>query len=62
MTEKTEQEIKERIRDIDKRLMTMEWDKEHNQLNAGMETVYNELKEEQSKLAEKISPKPSSDA
>jgi hypothetical protein len=37
---------------IRKRLLTLEWDKKHNQLNAGMESSYNELKAKFKELEE----------
>ena len=46
--------LKERLREVNKKLLTMEWDKENNQLNVGMEEVYSELKEERSKLTARI--------
>ncbi|MBS3132780.1 hypothetical protein J4470_01445 [Candidatus Woesearchaeota archaeon] len=47
-------ELKEKLGDINKKLLTMEWDKKHNQLNAGMEPKYAELKEEHDKILKKI--------
>jgi hypothetical protein len=46
--------IKERVSDIDKRLRTLEWDKRNNQLNAGMEARYTELKEEKERLSKEL--------
>jgi|WetSurMetagenome_2_1015567.scaffolds.fasta_scaffold63131_6 hypothetical protein len=37
---------------IRKRLLTLDWDKKHNQLNAGMESSYNELKAKFKELEE----------
>jgi hypothetical protein len=54
VSEKQRMELKEKLGDIDKKLMTMEWDKSHNQLNAGMESKYTELKEEHDKIIKKI--------
>ena len=47
-------ELKERLSNINKRLLTLEWDKKHNQLNAGMEEKYAELKAEHDKLVAEI--------
>ena len=54
ISESRKTELKEQLRAVDKKIMTMEWDKDHNQLNAGMEQKYNELKEEHEKIAKKI--------
>jgi len=42
--------LKERFDYLKKRLLTLEWDKEHNQLNAGMEYKYEEFKKEFAEL------------
>ena len=47
-------EMKERLNELNRKILTLEWDKEHNQLNFGMEGKYSELKEERSKLTERI--------
>ena len=39
-------EMKEKLRDMKKRLMTFEWDKSHNQLNSSMEMKYSQIKTE----------------
>lgn len=54
-SEEQKAEIKEKLHDINKKLITMEWDKRHNQLNAGMESKYTQLKAEQDKLLKQIS-------
>ena len=46
--------MKERLNEIKKKLLTLEWDKDHNQLNFGMQGKYSELKEEHSKLTAMI--------
>jgi len=53
-TERQQSELKEKLSDINKRLLTLEWDKKHNQLNAGMEEKYTELKAEHDKLLAQI--------
>jgi len=42
--------LKERFDYLKKRLLTLEWDKTHNQLNAGMEYKYEEFKKELAEL------------
>lgn len=55
LTEKQVTELKERLESISKQLMTMEWDKEHNQLNAGVEEKYAKLKAEHDAIVKKMS-------
>ena len=59
LSEQQRTELSGRLSDINKKLLTMEWDRKHNQLNAGMETKYAQLKEEHDKIIERISPKQS---
>jgi len=59
LSEEQQTAIKEKLSDINKRLLTLEWDKKHNQLNAGMEVKYTELKAEHDKLIAQMNPKPS---
>ena len=47
-------DLKEKLGDINKKLLTMEWDKKHNQLNIGMESKYTELKAEHDKILKQI--------
>jgi hypothetical protein len=54
ITEQQRAKLKEKLGEIDKKLLTMEWDKEHNQLNMGMEGRYVELKAEHDKIVEQI--------
>ncbi len=54
LTEKQASELKERLESVDKQLMTMEWDKEHNQLNAGIEEKYAKLKAEHDAIIKKM--------
>jgi len=54
VSEQQKIELKEKLGDINKKLLTMEWDKKHNQLNSGMESKYTELKEEHDKIVKKI--------
>ena len=44
-------QIKAKLREVDRQLLTLQWDKDHNQLNPGMETKYSKLKTEKEKLA-----------
>ena len=54
VSEEQKAEIKEKLHEINKKLITMEWDKRHNQLNAGMESKYAQLKAEQDKLLKQM--------
>ena len=54
LTEKQASELKERLESVDKQLMTMAWDKEHNQLNAGIEEKYAKLKAEHDVIIKKM--------
>ena len=47
-------EMKELLRDMKKRLMTLEWDKSHNQLNSSMEMKYSQIKVECEALQKKV--------
>ena len=42
--------VEEQLYDFRKRLMTLEWDKTHNQLNSSMEAKYAEIRAECEKL------------
>lgn len=59
ISEQQRTKLREKLGDINKKLLTMEWDKKRNQLNVGMETKYTELKEEHEKILAKINAKPS---
>jgi len=54
VSEEQKAEIKEKLHEINKKLITMEWDKRHNQLNAGMESKYAQLQAEQDKLLKQM--------
>ena len=45
-----EKELRETLESIKRKLMVMEWDKNHNQLNSGKLGIYNELAEQKLKL------------
>ncbi|MBI2176449.1 hypothetical protein HYU40_03850 [Candidatus Woesearchaeota archaeon] len=47
-------DMKERLRDMKKRIMTLEWDKSHNQLNSSMELKYSQIKTECETLQKKV--------
>ncbi|MBI2143410.1 hypothetical protein HYU20_03665 [Candidatus Woesearchaeota archaeon] len=47
-------DMKEKLRDMRKRLMTFEWDKSHNQLNSSMEMKYSQIKTECEALQKKV--------
>ena len=49
-----EKEAEEKVSYLRKRLLTLEWDKENNQLNSGMLKQYEELKKEFNILNEKL--------
>ena len=50
-----EKELREKLEDIKKKLMVMEWDQSHNQLNAGKMGMFNELREQKLKLETELS-------
>ncbi len=54
LAEKQVAQLKERLESVDKQLMTMEWDKAHNQLNAGVEEKYAKLKAEHDAIVKKM--------
>jgi len=45
-----EREITEKLEEVKRKIMVMEWDKSRNQLNAGRLPIFNSLKEERAKL------------
>ena len=47
--------IRERMSDMRKTLLTLEWDRRHNQIHIGMESRYNKLKEEYGALEKQLS-------
>lgn len=47
-------DMKEKLRDMKKRLMTFEWDKSHNQLNSSMEMRYSQIKTECETLQKRV--------
>lgn len=49
-----ENEVKEKLEQVKKKIMIFEWDKSRNQLNAGKLPMFNELKEEQAKLEQEL--------
>lgn len=49
-----EKETEGKISYLRKRILTLEWDKENNQLNTGMMKQYDELKKEYNRLNEKL--------
>lgn len=48
------EELRGRIAYLRKRALTLEWDKRHNQLNAGMESKFEEIKKELAELEPKL--------
>ncbi len=47
-------DMKEKLREMNKRLMTLEWDKSHNQLNSSMELKYSQIKVDFEALRKKV--------
>ena len=47
--------MEERLHDLRKRIMTLEWDKSHNQLNSSMELKYAQIKSEYESLEKAVS-------
>ncbi len=47
-------DMKEKLREMNKRLMTLEWDKSHNQLNSSMELKYSQIKVDFEALQKKV--------
>ena len=58
----TEKETEEKVSYLRKRILTLEWDKENNQLNAGMQKQHEELKKEFSRLSDKLRTMKADDA
>jgi len=50
-----EKELRETLESIKRKLMIMEWDKSHNQLNPGKLGIYHELAEQRVKVETEIS-------
>ncbi len=48
------EEMKEKLSDLRKKVMTLEWDKSHNQLNSSMEAKYAQIKTECEALQKKV--------
>lgn len=47
-------ELKDRLSDLRQRVMTLEWDKSHSQLNSSMEAKYIIMKAEYEELLKKV--------
>lgn len=47
-------QVAERMSEMRKILLTLEWDKNHNQIHVGMEEKYNKLKEEYASLENQL--------
>ncbi len=47
-------DMKEKLRSMKNRIMTLEWDKSHNQLNSSMELKYSQIKTECEALQKKV--------
>ena len=45
-----ENQLRETLESIKRKLMVMQWDKNHNQLNSGKLGMYNEMTEQKMKL------------
>src|SRR3989338_7027284 len=48
------EEMKDKLSELRKRIMTLEWDKSHNQLNSSMEAKYAQIKTECEALQKKV--------
>ncbi len=48
------EQMLERMSDMRKTLLTLEWDRKHNQIHIGMESRYNKLKEEYQALEKQL--------
>ncbi len=46
--------MKDRLSDLRQRVMTLEWDKSHSQLNSSMEAKYLQMKAEYEELQKKV--------
>jgi len=49
-----ENELREKLEEVKRKIMVMEWDKTRNQLNSGRLPIFNELKDEQVKLEQEL--------
>ena len=47
-------DMKDKLSELRKRIMTLEWDKSHNQLNSSMEVKYAQIKTEYETLQKKV--------
>jgi hypothetical protein len=54
LSDETKIELKEKLREINRQLMTMDWDKKHNQLNPGIELKYSQLRTEHDKIVKEL--------
>jgi thiamine biosynthesis lipoprotein ApbE len=54
LSEEAKQKLKEQLNEVDRQLRTMDWDKQQNQFNAGMEEKYSQLKAQHENLAKKL--------
>ncbi len=50
-----ENQLRETLESIKRKLMVMQWDKNHNQLNSGKLGMYNEMTEQKMKLETELS-------
>ena len=46
--------LKEKLGEIERQLMTLQWDKDRDQLNPGVEAKYSRLKTEKEELLRKL--------
>ncbi len=53
-TDATLSGMKEKLSELRNRIMTLEWDKSHNQLNSSMEAKYLQIKVEYESLQKKV--------
>ncbi len=56
-------ELKKRMSELKKRIMTLEWDKQHNQIHIGHDRQLEEMKKELKEIKKELNPpEPSPDA
>lgn len=54
LSDESKQKLKEQLSEVDRQLRTMDWDKQQNQFNPGMEEKYAQLKAEHDTITKKL--------
>ena len=49
-----ETELRGKLEEVKRKIMVMQWDHDRNQLNAGRMPIFNELKEEKSRIEQEL--------